>query len=85
MVGVAMVIPGWLYAMTCFKTKPKLSNEEENHREIDDEDAASIMQLRMESTRDFTKTKVFQSVLQRNPSFAEKFTTSKKAVRSFHV
>ena len=74
MAGVALVVPGWLYAMTCFKTKSKLTEVEEGHREIDEEDAVSIMALRFESTRDFTKTKVFQSMLHKNPSFAERLT-----------
>jgi hypothetical protein len=76
MVGVAFVIPGWVYSLTCFRTKKKLTDVEENHKEIDEADAASILALRFDSTKDITKSKVFKSMMVRNASVAEQLSRS---------
>lgn len=50
LVVAGCMVPGLLYSITCFGTKFKQTEAENEHRNINEDDVASILSLQLENT-----------------------------------
>ena len=85
---IGFAIPGWLYSITFFKTDYKQAEEEKKHRQIADEDVASILTMHIEhpTSKDVEKLipKLTHSMFEK-PNIHEKLHLDANDSRSFHV
>ncbi len=78
-----LMAPGLFYSLTCFKTKDKLSQAEKMHRNINEDDVASILELQLDKNslrnNEISRHRVFQSLLDKPAPFEGKKVADRKS------